>query len=110
MGTRSGSIDPTIVTVRGVIDKRYQDAGGVLLKIDEMFKNREFEFYSVSDGMDFFSPLILEKAPYKRSTDKFDFAVFDLVFKEVLLVQGESPTPSDSENSDTKDTGYTPGN
>lgn len=100
-------IDPTKVIVRGIVTMDDFDSESAISGIREMMENRDFMFYSVSNGQDCVDNLIMESAPSTRDSDRYDFIEYELVFKKALLVQ--SSATSAGENSDFQNNGYSAG-
>lgn len=100
-------IDPTKVIVRGIVTMDDDGSASAISGIKTMMANREFMFYSVSNGQDCIDNLIMESAPSTRDSDRYDFIEYELVFKQARLVQ--SSTTSAGDNSDFQDNGYSAG-
>ena len=50
---------------------------------------------------------ILQDSPHERNAGEFDFLNYELVFKEVMRISGkQQKTPSDANNTDSRDWGY----
>lgn len=105
-------IDPYDLIVRGTL---VLDANGsyksAKQRIDKMFEERDFKFFSVRDGVDAYKPLVLVSAPQERGIPQVDWLQYELVFTHVMKVQedGKTTSSSNSENSDFRNTGYTSG-
>lgn len=103
-------IDPMKVVVNGII---VIDSSGeyktTINKLKKMADNRNFEFYSVTDGMNQINNLILQTMPTIRDPDRFDFVQVEIVFVEALLVQSSTGKSENSENSDFRSNGNTQG-
>lgn len=101
-------IDPYEVIVTGTIEI---DADGYWRKtvseLKEMFQNRDFSFYSVSDGVNYYEDLIMTELPFTRDVEKFDWYTFDIKFTQAMLVQSSQSKARNAENSDTRNLGYT---
>lgn len=107
-------IDPFKVIVIGKIVGYDQDAVTAKTWIEEMYQNREFEFYSVSDGENTYSDLILESVIEKKHVEAVDFLEVELTYTQAMLIQstelnGKNPSTSNDENSDFRSTGYQKG-
>lgn len=100
-------IDPTKVIVRGIVTMDSEDSQRAISGIREMMANRDFVFYSVTNGQDCANDLVLESAPSTRDADRYDFIEYELVFKQARLVQGSAT--SAGENSDFQNNGYSSG-
>ena len=100
-------IDPTKVIVRGIVTMDDGGSASAISGIKTMMANRDFMFYSVSNGQDCIDKLIMESAPSTRDSDRYDFIEYELVFKQARLVQ--SSTTSAGDNSDFQDNGYSAG-
>lgn len=100
-------LEPTKVVVKGIVTIGDPTSMHAMNSIDQMADNRDFSFYSATDGQNCVNNLILESAPSTRDSNRFDFIEYELIFKEALLVQG-SPESS-GENSDFQNNGYSAG-
>lgn len=103
-------VAPYEVRVRGKIvrDGNYRQT---VAKLRKMLEDRDYKFYSVSDGDGLKRRLILKECPLDREVDMYDLIVIDLVFIQAMLISGENgkvdTTPHDDENSDSRDVGHT---
>lgn len=102
-------VDPLRVSVEGIIeiepDGAWESTKAVG-DINKMLADRSFNFYSVSDGENFYNNLILQECPAIRDVKQVDFLVFTLTFVEALLVQKQAEaSSSNSENSNFRRTG-----
>lgn len=77
--------------------------------LKEMFANRNFSFYSASDGFNFYEKLIMIECPIERDVSKYDLFSLDIKLTQAMLVQASSKKPSNSEDSDTRALGYVAG-
>lgn len=100
-------IEPTKVIVKGVVTIGDPMSVHAMDGIDQMMYNRDFSFYSATDGQSCVDNLILESAPSTRDSNRFDFIEYELVFKAAMLVQ--SSPESSGENSDFQNNGYSAG-
>lgn len=100
-------IEPTKVVVKGIVTMGDDMSTHAMNSINQMMDNRDFSFYSASDGQNCIGNLIMESASSTRDSSRYDFIEYELIFKEALLVQG-SPESS-GENSDFQNNGYSAG-
>lgn len=100
-------LEPTKVIVNGIVTIGVPGSMHAMNSIDQMMDNRDFSFYSATDGQNCISNLIMESAQSTRENNRFDFIEYELVFKEALLVQ--SSPESSGENSDFQNNGYSAG-
>lgn len=98
--------DPTKVVVTGIINIGTEGAESALSTLRMMMKNRNFEFYSVSNGEDCYDNLIMESCPETRDASKYDFIECEVVFKEAILISANEVA---DENSDFQNGGYISG-
>lgn len=98
---------PYEVVVYGtiVIDDNWQYED-TLEKIDEMLTNKDFKFYSVTDGASFYENLTLVECPIERDVSRYDWISVQMKFSHVMLVQGGERKAFNSDNSKTVNTGY----
>lgn len=99
-------IDPIVIRVTGVIDCTDPNSDNALNVIDKMFFNRDFEFYSVSSKDGSYDNLILQDAPRDEDSDRPDWAVFELVFVEAMLIQGGGIKSANGENGAVSNGGF----
>ena len=96
--------NPVEVKVTGIVELA-NDIDGyadfAISKINEMYANREFKFYSVQTEYDSFKNLILKDCPYTIDQNQPDFMVYELTFVEAMLVQNVSYTPANRQNTNT---------
>ena len=104
-------IDPYDLVVRGTIVMAEEESDNAIEELDKMIANRDYEFYSVSDGASGYDNLTLVKFPNLREAEKFDWYQIELVFTHVMLVQKDSllSKSANSENSDFRNIGYSGG-
>ena len=104
-------IDPYDLIVKGTIVMAEESSGNAMEELEKMIANRDYEFYSVSDGAKGYSDLTLVKFPNLREAEKFDWYQIELVFTHVMLVQKDSllSKSANSENSDFRNIGYSGG-
>lgn len=104
-------IDPYDLVVRGTIVMAEEKSHEAIEELDKMIENRDYEFYSVSDGVSGYSDLTLVKFPNLREAEKFDWYQIELVFTQMMLVQKDSllSKSSNAENSDFRNIGYSGG-
>lgn len=100
-------IDPMKVIVTGVVVMDDDQSAGAISGIKEMMANRDFNFYSVSNGQDCVNNLIMESASSTRESARYDFIEYELVFKQAMLIQSSSVSAGD--NSDFQNNGYSSG-
>ena len=100
-------IEPAKVIVTGSIMMGMEGASAAISTIKLMLANRKFEFYSVSNGEDCYDNLILESCPSTRDSEKYDLIVYELTFKQALLIQGDGGASGD--NSNFQNNGFTSG-
>ena len=83
-------------------------ASAVIEEINRMYEERELHFYHIHDGIeDHPEDFILQDSPHERNVGEFDFLNYELVFKEVMRISGkQQKTPSDANNTDSRDWGY----
>lgn len=75
-----------------------------------MYANRDFKFYSVSDGKNYYDNLILTELPIERDCSRYDIVSIEIKFVQAMLVQAkDKATPSNSEDSATRNLGYANG-
>ena len=98
--------DPAKVVVKGIINIGTEDAEEALSTLRLMMKNRDFYFYSASNGEECYDNLIMESCPEARNASQYDFIECEIVLKEALLIS--SNTVAD-ENSDFQNGGYISG-
>lgn len=99
-------VEPYDLVVKGtiVIDGTHKPTVHIL---EYMINNREFEFYSVTDGHNGYSDLALVQFPHERNFEKYDLIQCELVFTHMMMIQRDSGgSPSNSDNSDSRDSGY----
>lgn len=104
-------IDPYDVVVKGTITMDSLDAASAINELQRMIDNRDFQFYSVDDGMNGYDNLSLVKFPNLREAEKYDWIQVELGFTHVMLVQEDSlvSESSNSENSNFRNIGYSGG-
>lgn len=101
-------LDPFDIIVEGcvVID----DEGKwkkTIQTLRQMYANRKFEFYSASDGVNYYDNLILTELPIERDVSRYDVVSIEAKFVQAMLVQAkEQSSPSNSEDSSTRNLGY----
>lgn len=98
-------IDPKKIIVNGEVIMA--ENKGADTKINEMFENRSYKFYSVKLDGEQYNNLILQKASRKKSTDRIDVVKYTLEYVEAMLIQSAKATPKNEENSDTRKSGNT---
>lgn len=107
-------IDPYTVVVTGHIVDAFGDyennsPGEAKNDIYEMFLNRDFKFYSVSDNADEYVDLILERVRQTKSASHPDWKSYELRYKQAMLIQksfeSANMSPRNAENSNTRSTG-----
>lgn len=104
-------LDPFDIIVEGcvVID----DEGKwkkTIQTLRQMYANRKFEFYSASDGVNYYDNLILTELPIERDVSRYDIVSIEAKFIQAMLVQAkEQSSPSNSEDSATRNLGYANG-
>lgn len=101
-------IDPAKIVVTGSVMMGTEGASAAISTIKQMLANRKFEFYSVSNGEDCYDKLILESCPSTRDSEKYDLIVYELTFKQALVIQGSGGASGD--NSNFQNNGYSSGN
>lgn len=102
--------DPYDVVVRGKIVVGDDDsAEETVEKLVEMINNRDFKFYSVTDGFNCYDHLTLTQFPLTRTPKEFDWLDVTLRFSEMMLVQAKEAKSANSEHSATRSCGYTAG-
>lgn len=103
-------IDPYDVVVKGTITMDSLDSGSAISELQKMIDSRDFQFYSVDDGMNGYNDLALVKFPNLREAEKYDWLQVELGFTHVMIVQSDlSSESSNSENSDFRNIGYSGG-
>lgn len=104
-------IDPYDLVVKGTIVMAEEKSHEALEELDKMIANRDYEFYSVSDGASGYDNLTLVKFPNLREAEKFDWYQIELVFTHMMLVQKDSllSKSANTENSDFRNIGYSGG-
>lgn len=104
-------LDPFDIVVEGcvVID----DEGKwkkTIQTLRQMYANRKFEFYSASDGVNYYDNLILVELPIERDVSRYDVVSIEAKFVQAMLVQAkEQKSSSNSEDSSTRNLGYCAG-
>jgi hypothetical protein len=104
-------LDPFDIVVEGcvVID----DEGKwkkTIQTLRQMYANRKFEFYSASDGVNYYDNLILVELPIERDVSRYDIVSIEAKFVQAMLVQAkEQSSSSNSEDSSTRNLGYCAG-
>lgn len=104
-------LDPFDIIVEGcvVID----DEGKwkkTIQTLRQMYANRKFEFYSASDGVNYYDNLILTELPIERDVSRYDIVSIEAKFVQAMLVQAkEQKSSSNSEDSSTRNLGYCAG-
>ena len=108
-------IDPFTVIVTGHVlcgdpdPKKRQDGLQAERKIDEMFLNRDFKFYSVSDLDDEYTDLILRRVRSKQDSQHPDWREYELQYVQAMMVQKSystsNPKPQNAENTSTRQIG-----
>lgn len=95
--------NPVEVKVTGIVELISAEdySNFAVSRINEMYANRKFEFYSVQTDDDAFKNLILKDCPYTVDADRPDFKVYELTFVEAMLVQEVSYTPANRQNTNT---------
>lgn len=106
MATDHKVIDPTIITVSGTVNRLDEEAANVISKLESMFTNQRLEFCSVVTNEAAWSGLILKDKPHKEDSDRPDLIAYEIVFQEIILVQGKTGATTNSENGNTTNTGY----
>lgn len=104
-------LDPYDVIVEGcvVIDDEGQWKK-TIDTLEKMYANRDFEFYSVSDGVNYYENLILTELPIERDCSRYDIISIEMKFVQAMLVQKqEQKKPANSEDSSTRNLGYANG-
>ncbi len=99
-------IDPTIITVTGTIDCFDEATSNAIDKLNSMFENCRLQLYSLTSKEGAWSQLMLKDKPHKEDSDRPDLAVYELVFQEIMMVQGQGENAANSENSNNMNTGY----
>lgn len=108
-------IDPVKITVTGscaVMSQVKADGAptNTLSILKYMWKNKNFNFYSISTFREAYKNLILKDLITVNSTDAIDLTKCTLVFVEALLIQSDkSKTPANKENSSMNDNGVLTG-
>lgn len=97
-------IDPKRIIINGEVI--IAENTGADTKIREMFNNRSYKFYSVKLDGEEYNKLILQKATHKKSTERIDVVKYTLEYVEAMVVQSAGSSPSNSENSDTRASGF----
>lgn len=98
-------IDPKRLVVVGKV--LVGDGKNTVDIIKRMFENRDYRFYSAELDGETAKNLILQKATHRKSTQEVDVVVYTLEFVEAMIVQSGDKQSKSSENSGTKNTGYT---
>jgi hypothetical protein len=99
--------DPTVVKVIGDIVIG-DGTSSAISKLEEMFAERGFKFYSATDGVNYANNLILKDFPPLRDVGKYDIISVELGFVEAMLIQGQEDKTENEENSNTRDNGTVP--
>lgn len=103
-------LDPYELIVSGEVviddDDKYRKTIDTL---KQMYANRSFSFYSVSDGVNFYENLIMTECPIEREVQKYDLLQIELKFVNAMLVQAKSAKSANGENSNTRNYGYVTG-
>lgn len=101
-------LDPFDILVEGcvVIDDKGKWKK-TIQTLRQMYANRKFEFYSASDGANYYDNLILTELPIERDVSRYDIVSIEIKFVQAMLVQiDEFGEPSNSEDSSTRSLGY----
>ena len=98
-------IEPIEVEIVGYVNCANGDDSGIA-KINAMFMNRKFEFYSVTTREGAYDNLILQNAPHDEDVDRFDQVKYTLKFVEAMFIQGRQKGTSTSDNSKFVNSGY----
>lgn len=103
---------PMEVTVTAIICLNEDDdfsgySGEAMTAVNEMIASREFKFYSVIDGDDVYDNLILKECPATRSSSEPDFLEYELKFVEAMLIQDNTYSPANPQDTDTVSAGNT---
>jgi len=99
-------IKPNHIIITGIIHVYGENADHDIKKLYQMFLNRKFKFYSVATKEACYENLMLKSCPHTESKDKPDWLVYELDFREALLVQGHSKEVDNSDNSDNRSCGF----
>lgn len=103
-------LDPTKVVVTGAIPVRPDGLHLMTIaRLNRMWANRDWEFYYASDGVNSQNNLILQTFPTIRDVDKFDFINVELTFVEAMMVSSEMSSPSNSDNTNCRNSGMIQG-
>lgn len=104
-------IDPYDLVVKGTIVMAEEASDNAIEELDKMIANRDYEFYSVTDGASGYDNLTLVRFPNLREAEKFDWYQIELVFTHMMLVQKDSllSKSANAENSDFRNIGYSGG-
>lgn len=104
-------IDPYDLVVKGTIVMAEEKSHEALEELNKMIANRDYEFYSVSDGASGYSDLTLVRFPNLREAEKFDWYQIELAFTHMMLVQKDSllSKSANAENSGFRNIGYSGG-
>lgn len=99
-------VEPYDVVVKGTITIDGSHRATIKI-LDDMIATRDFEFFSVTDGHNGYSDLALVQFPHERNFEKYDLIQCELVFTHMMMIQKDSGgSPSNSDNSDSRDSGY----
>jgi len=96
---------PDKLVVIGYINCADPDAQEDIEKINSMYKDRSFNLYSVETKEGKYDNLKLQACPHDNDNKTPDFLVYELTFLQILLVQAQGTTPSNAENTDTRNNG-----
>lgn len=98
--------DPIIAKIIGKINLLTEGADRAVRKIWDMYRNRDFSFYSVSTKDAMLSNVILQNAIDRTNDKEFDIATYELEFVEAMIIQGSSKKALDPSNDEPIVQGY----
>lgn len=98
--------DPIEVKIVGKINLLEERAQRDIATIVDMYRNRDFKFYSVTTKDNAFDRMILRSAVDKTDDKEFDLVTYELEFVEAMIVQGSSRSSYDQANDDSIVTGF----
>ena len=95
-------LEPRIITIRAFVGARDEET---IRKLDKMWRNRRFSFYSITTRSDTYDNFCCEECSHTEGADKLDALEYTIRFSEILKATGRPKQPANEDDASTRNFG-----